>query len=214
MPKVLTSDPIALQWALPEALDVPPDTLRLRLDFYSSCIMLHVIEGGAITTRMVSPLDVAAVMARGHAVPFRSTTRGHAVPFRSTTRGHAVPSEGLRRHGRGWAANGVVGPGLGRESEGRVMTIRRKTMPKAQQTPKALEPTYRKVFFQAIDRALVNYRRAGYRALKDHRAILEDAGVTLEALEALLGQALAELDMAIAEAKVALNEAKGEVPSA
>ena len=53
-----------LQWALPPSLDVPPDTLRLRLDFYSETIVLHLIDGGVITNRPVSAVDIAAAMSR------------------------------------------------------------------------------------------------------------------------------------------------------
>ena len=53
-----------LQWALPEALEVPPDTLRLRLDFYSETIVMHKIEEGVISNRTVSPLAIASAMTR------------------------------------------------------------------------------------------------------------------------------------------------------
>lgn len=54
----------ALQWALPEGLDVPPDNLRLRLDFYGQAILMHVIEDGVIQTRMVSAEEVSRTLAR------------------------------------------------------------------------------------------------------------------------------------------------------
>lgn len=55
----LTPSPTALQWELPPELQIPPDQLRARLDFYDNSIMLFLIEKGIITTRHVSPDDVA-----------------------------------------------------------------------------------------------------------------------------------------------------------
>ncbi len=57
-------DLIPLQWALPESLDVPPDQLRLRLDFYSETIIMHLIDNGVISNRTVSAVDIAAAMSR------------------------------------------------------------------------------------------------------------------------------------------------------
>ena len=53
-----------LQWELPESLEVPPDRLRLRLDFYAETIVMHSIEGGVINNRTVAPVDIAAAMTR------------------------------------------------------------------------------------------------------------------------------------------------------
>ena len=52
----------ALQWALPEALEVPPDQLRLRLDFYQDSILLHAIEDGVVTYRLVSAVDITRAL--------------------------------------------------------------------------------------------------------------------------------------------------------
>ena len=53
-----------LQWALPETLEVPKDPFRMRLDFYSETIVMHAIDGGVITNRVVSAVDIAAAMSR------------------------------------------------------------------------------------------------------------------------------------------------------
>jgi len=50
--------PKAYQWALPEGLDVPPDELRARLDFYQNAAVLHLVEGEKIITRVISARDV------------------------------------------------------------------------------------------------------------------------------------------------------------
>jgi hypothetical protein len=61
---MLTTEPLAYQWALPESLEVPPDELRARLDFYQSSIILYLIENGVITTKIVSARDVALAFLR------------------------------------------------------------------------------------------------------------------------------------------------------
>lgn len=53
----------SLQWAIPEELGVPPDTLRLRLDFFHQAVEMTLFEGDAVESRMVSALDVAMVLA-------------------------------------------------------------------------------------------------------------------------------------------------------
>ncbi len=49
----------AYQWALPEGIKIPPDELRVRLDFYEDSIILYSLDKGTIITRMVSARDVA-----------------------------------------------------------------------------------------------------------------------------------------------------------
>lgn len=61
---MLSQEPQPLQWALPPGLDVPPDELKLRLDFYSQAIVMHVIEDGVIQGRIVSAEDISRVLAR------------------------------------------------------------------------------------------------------------------------------------------------------
>ncbi len=66
----LTGELRAYQWALPESLEVPPDELKARLDFYQNAVMLYLVEKGVITTRMVSAREVALALLRE--VPLRS----------------------------------------------------------------------------------------------------------------------------------------------
>ncbi|MBI2836116.1 MAG: hypothetical protein HYX85_00280 [Chloroflexi bacterium] len=55
----------AYQWALPENLEVPPDEIQARLDFYHDSIILYLLEErGVITTRMVSARDIALAFLR------------------------------------------------------------------------------------------------------------------------------------------------------
>lgn len=67
---MLATEPNAYQWALPECLEVPPDELKARLDFYQDSIILYLVEKGIITTRCVSARDVA--LAFLHEVPLGS----------------------------------------------------------------------------------------------------------------------------------------------
>lgn len=61
----LAREDIAYQWALPESLEIPQDHLRVRLDFYSNSVLMHSLEGGIITTRMIHPSEVVKAMLRG-----------------------------------------------------------------------------------------------------------------------------------------------------
>ncbi len=51
-----------LQWSLPQILDVAPDKLRVRLDFYDSSVVMHILEDGVSTTLRVSARDVATAL--------------------------------------------------------------------------------------------------------------------------------------------------------
>ena len=62
---MLTQESTPLQWALPPSLEVPPDELKLRLDFYQDAIMLHVVEGSTIVTKLVAADDIARALASG-----------------------------------------------------------------------------------------------------------------------------------------------------
>lgn len=44
---------------MPPALQIPPDKLRARLDFYNNSIMLYTLDSGTITAQHVSADDVA-----------------------------------------------------------------------------------------------------------------------------------------------------------
>ena len=67
---VLPKEPNAYQWALPDGLEVPPDELKCRLDFYQDTVVLYLVDKGVITTRMVSARDVALALLRE--IPLRS----------------------------------------------------------------------------------------------------------------------------------------------
>lgn len=60
----LSREPRPLQWALPDQLDIPPDELKVRLDFYRDSVVMYLVQDGTITTRMVSASDVALAMLR------------------------------------------------------------------------------------------------------------------------------------------------------
>jgi PRTRC genetic system protein B len=59
---MLTNELKGYQWALPESLDVPPDELQLRLDFYGESIVLYSLDKGIIRTKLVSARDVAIAL--------------------------------------------------------------------------------------------------------------------------------------------------------
>lgn len=61
----LNKDPVPLQWALPPALELPPDKLKLQLSFYEDAIMMHVVEGNTIVTKLVAADDIARALASG-----------------------------------------------------------------------------------------------------------------------------------------------------
>ncbi|MBA7630917.1 hypothetical protein ES703_38443 [subsurface metagenome] len=66
----LTHEDIGYQWALPESLEVPQDELKVRLDFYGNTVVLHSLDGGIITTRMVDARQVAMALLQG--IPMNS----------------------------------------------------------------------------------------------------------------------------------------------
>jgi PRTRC genetic system protein B len=56
-------DHAALKWAVPEELGIPPDPLRLRLDFHHQAVTLTDFEGDIVNSRLVSAYDVAEALA-------------------------------------------------------------------------------------------------------------------------------------------------------
>lgn len=52
-----------ITWAVPEELGIPPDTLRLRLDFFHQATTITYFEGGTVITKIVDALDVAHALA-------------------------------------------------------------------------------------------------------------------------------------------------------
>jgi hypothetical protein len=55
--------PPAMQWAVPAELGIPPDPLRIRLDFHHQSVTLTEFKGETVTTRIVSAHDVATALA-------------------------------------------------------------------------------------------------------------------------------------------------------
>ena len=51
------------QWQVPDTLNVPPDPLRLRLDFHHQAVVMTLFEGEAVSTKVVSAMDVAHALA-------------------------------------------------------------------------------------------------------------------------------------------------------
>jgi len=64
MTQELSKEPAAYQWALPLNVKLPADELKVRLDFYGQSIVMYVVEDGAITSKMVSPQDIAMALLR------------------------------------------------------------------------------------------------------------------------------------------------------
>jgi hypothetical protein len=54
--------PMPYNWSLPSSLNVSPDELQVRVDFYNSSVVLQWLENGAISTRMVSAREVALAL--------------------------------------------------------------------------------------------------------------------------------------------------------
>ena len=52
------------QWALPDSLELPPDELEVRLDFYGDSVVLYSLDKGVIHTRMVSARDITMALLR------------------------------------------------------------------------------------------------------------------------------------------------------
>lgn len=64
MVKELSKEPSAYQWALPENVAVPADALKVRLDFYTQSVVMYLIDNHIITSRMVSPQDIALALLK------------------------------------------------------------------------------------------------------------------------------------------------------
>jgi len=50
-------------WAVPEELGVPPDPLRLRLDFHHQAVTMTSFDGDVVDTKLVSAMAVAHALA-------------------------------------------------------------------------------------------------------------------------------------------------------
>ncbi|GAI49377.1 unnamed protein product, partial [marine sediment metagenome] len=63
-PPLETSQPsTGFSWAVPEELGIPPDPLRLRLDFHHQAVEMTFFEGETVTSKVVSAMDVAHALA-------------------------------------------------------------------------------------------------------------------------------------------------------
>lgn len=51
------------KWAVPPKMKVPPDPLRLRLDFQEQAVVMQTFENGKVAVKMVSAMDVAHALA-------------------------------------------------------------------------------------------------------------------------------------------------------
>ena len=64
MPKT-PSDPTGeFHWAVPEGMEIPPDQIKLRLDFYTEAIVMTSFEDRQNTVRLVDATQVALAIAR------------------------------------------------------------------------------------------------------------------------------------------------------
>ena len=50
-------------WAVPEELGIPPDPLRLRLDFNHQSVEMTLFDGETVTTKIVDAMDVSHALA-------------------------------------------------------------------------------------------------------------------------------------------------------
>lgn len=51
-------------WAVPEQLEVPPDPLKLRLDFHNHAVVQYLFDGDVCATKVVSAMDIAQALSR------------------------------------------------------------------------------------------------------------------------------------------------------
>ena len=50
-------------WAVPAELGIPPDPLRLRLDFHHQAVVMTSFEGETVSSKVVSAMDIAHSLA-------------------------------------------------------------------------------------------------------------------------------------------------------
>lgn len=51
-------------WAVPDELGIPPDPLRLRVDFHHQAVVITSFEGETVTSKVVSAMDIAHSLAQ------------------------------------------------------------------------------------------------------------------------------------------------------
>ncbi len=62
-PLPTSQPPPAFSWAVPEELGIPPDQLRLRLDFFHQAVEMTFFQDETVTSKVVSAMDVAHALA-------------------------------------------------------------------------------------------------------------------------------------------------------
>jgi hypothetical protein len=63
MPTTPTPDKKEMKWAVPQELQIPPDPIRIRLDFHHQAVEMTDFEGEFVTTKVVSAYDIAVTLA-------------------------------------------------------------------------------------------------------------------------------------------------------
>jgi len=59
----MKANPPAFSWAVPKELGIPPDPLRLRLDFFHQSTVMTSFTGDTVVTTQVDAMDVAHTLA-------------------------------------------------------------------------------------------------------------------------------------------------------
>ncbi len=77
MVQELTKEPVGYQWALPENVNVPPDELKVRLDFYGQSIVMYVVEKGDCYHQDGERPGCCPCIAPGHTARLWDTPRKH-----------------------------------------------------------------------------------------------------------------------------------------
>jgi len=50
-------------WAVPDKLEVPPDPLKMRLDFHNHAVVQYLFDGDVCATKVVSAMDIAQALS-------------------------------------------------------------------------------------------------------------------------------------------------------
>ncbi|MFA4837451.1 MAG: hypothetical protein WC749_15455, partial [Dehalococcoidia bacterium] len=105
----MNTDPVPYQWALPENLEVPSDSLEIRLDFHHDAIVMYTVDNGTITTRIVSAVDICQALVRGCPVLIRTIATGGPVVVYQFQRPDSRPLAQPANPEGGLAEQGVDG---------------------------------------------------------------------------------------------------------
>lgn len=55
--------PESFAWAVPPSLGIPPDPLRMRVDFHHQAVVMTFFKGETATSKVVSAMDIAHALA-------------------------------------------------------------------------------------------------------------------------------------------------------